>query len=72
MNPNEDIGFIMGDIENCLQGGTVKEFWMPVVQGSLVDDQYLWLDDREGLTTPLSRALIGKSLNQMACMQSHA
>ena len=56
MNPNEDIGYIIGDTENCLKGGTVKEFWMPVVQGSLVEDQYLWLDDREGynITTPMT------------------
>ena len=54
MNPNDDIGYIIGDTENCLQGGTIKEFWMPVVQGSLVDDEYLWLDDREGFNeTPM-------------------
>ena len=38
MNPNEDIGYIIGDTENCLKGGTIKEYWMPVVQGSLVED----------------------------------
>ena len=57
MNPDENIDFIIGDPENCknTNTATVKVFWMPVVQGNMVNGQYQWLDNRRGFNdTPMT------------------
>ena len=57
MNPDENIDFIIGDPENCknTNTATVKVFWMPVVQGNMINGQYQWLDNRRGFNdTPMT------------------
>ena len=57
MNPDENIDFIIGDPEICKNTNTrfVKVFWMPVVQGNMVNGQYQQLDNRRGFNdTPMT------------------